>query len=228
MSPETNFATYLALSTLLLIPAKKWAGMDPLHIEEGPSWPIAALGAVYTMTLFILAMAFKAQQHEQTAAFFGSFAFGSAIGGCFQTSFKPNRSDVSNPILRWWIGQLNSIGDSIFKSFFVIPAGWIISWITNFNLDGPFWAAVALALTLVVQKSGIAMLSLHDEADAPLRKKRERMLIQGNVLLTMIVGVVCLVSWLVLAKPVMRTWQHLTAHDYLSVAGLILGIGLHF
>jgi hypothetical protein len=54
------------------------------------------------------------------------------------------------------------------------------------------------------------------------------MLIQGNVLLTMIVGVSCLISWLVLAKPVMSTWQHFTAHDYLSVAGLILGIGLHF
>jgi len=226
MNPETNFALFLAVSTLLLIPAKKWAGMDPLHIEEGPSWSMAALGAVYTMVLFILAMTFSAQQHEKMAGFFGSFAFGSAIGGCFQTAFKPNRSDVSNSVLRWWVGQLNSIADGLFKGILVIPVGWVISWLTNF--DGPFWAAVTLALALVVAKTGIAIQSLHSETDTPVRKERDHMLIQGNVLLTMIVGVSCLISWLVLAKPVMSTWQHFTAHDYLSVAGLILGIGLHF
>lgn len=190
---------FLSVLTALLIPAKKWAEMNPHRIEDGPSWAMATLSALYTMTLFVLAIASKAQGNAKAAAFFGSFAFGSAIGGCFLTVFKRDPEEAPNGLLRWWMSKLDAIADGIYKSFFVVPVGWLISWLTPIN--GRFWSAAILAMVLVHAKHGVAMLRLHNETSPALHAARDRMLIRGSVLLTMWVGEVCLVSWLWLALP---------------------------
>jgi hypothetical protein len=214
------------LKPKLLIPAKKWAGMNPDRIEDGPSWRMAALSALYTMLLFVLALGFLDQGNIETSAFLGSFAFGSAIGGCFLTEFEPSPQEVPNPLLRWWIGQLNGFADGAFKSIIVVPVGWVISKLST--IDGRFWSAVILALVLVTAKTGRAMLMLHSDTTDQVRKARERMLIRGSVLLTMIVGVFGLVSWLALAGPVIQSWPPFRMNDWISIGGFVLGVGFHF
>lgn len=226
MSPLVSNILFLGLLAVLLIPAKKWSGMNPYRIEDGPSWVTAALGALYTMVLFVLAVGSQQQGNPEAAAFFGSFAFGSAIGACFLTQFKPSPEEVPNALLRWRIGTLNGIGDSALKTVLVTIAGWLISALTPF--DGRFWAAILLALYLVQAKVGVAMLQLHSDTTIALRKARERMLIGGNVLLTMIVGVVCLVFWLALSAPIIQSWPPFHANDWISIGGFALGVALHF
>ena len=128
-----NASNILFLSVLmaLLIPAKKWAEMNPHRIEDGPSWSMATLSALYTMVLFSLAVASEPQGNTLAAAFFGSFAFGSAIGGCFLTQFKRSPEEVSNVVLRWWMSKLDGMADGLFKSLLVVPAGWLISWLRS-------------------------------------------------------------------------------------------------
>ena len=219
------FVLYLVLLTVLLVPAKKWAAMNPRRIEDGPSWPIAALSAGYTMVLFVLAMAFEAQHHTKTAALFGAFAFGSAIGACFLTQFKPDPKRVPNPILRWWMGILDSFADGAFKSLIVVPVGALVSLVTPF--DGRYWAAAALAVVLVSAKTGIAIHARQTETDHKLYLAQQRMLINSSVPLTAILGVGCLICWLISARPITLSWQAFTSHDYLSIAGFFLGVGLH-
>jgi hypothetical protein len=226
MSPLISNILFLGVLAALLIPAKKWAGMNPYRIEDGPSWAMAALSALYTMVLFVLAVGSQQQGNLKATAFFGSFAFGSAIGACFLTQFKPSLGEVPSGLLRWWIGTLDGIADSAFKSVFVVPAGWLISALSSY--DGRFWAAVLLALYLVQAKTGVAMLQLHSDTTDALRKARERMLIGGNVLLTMILGIICLVLWLTLAAPIIQSWPPFHANDWVSIGGFVLGVALHF
>jgi hypothetical protein len=74
------------------------------------------------------------------------------------------------------------------------------------------------------------------EADFKLYLARRRMLIGGNILLTMIVGVAGLAGWLVMAAPYMATWG--TPHyfawtwaffiGYFAWAwGFVIGVCLH-
>jgi hypothetical protein len=226
MSPFVSNILFLSVLTAFLIPAKKWSEMNPHRIEDGPSWVMAAVGALYTMALFVLAIASEAQGDTKAAAFFGSFAFGSAIGGCFLTQFKQSPEEVPNALLRWWTSKLDGMADGLFKSFFVVPAGWLISWLTPFN--GRFWSATVLAFALVSAKTGVAMLALHSDTTDALRKSRERMLIRGSILLTMIVGIACLFFWLGLARPVIQSWPPFGARDWIGIVGFLLGITFHF
>ena len=226
MSPLISNILFLGVLAVLLVPAKKWAAMNPYRIEDGPSWVMAALSALYTMVLFVLAVGSQQQGNLKATAFFGSFAFGSAIGACFLTQFKPGPEEVPSRFLRWWIGRLDGIADSAFKSVLVVLTGWLIS--TLSSLDGRFWAAVLLALYLVQAKAGVAMLQLHSDTTDTLRKARERMLIGGNVLLTMIVGVICLALWLRLAAPIIQSWPPFHPNDWISIGGFAFGVAFHF
>jgi len=152
---------FLGVLAALLIPAKKWAGMNPYRIDDGPSWVVAAWSALYTMVLFMLAVGSQRQGNPKATAFFGSFAFGSAIGAYFLTQFKPSPEEVPSGLLRWWTGTLDGIADSAFKSVLVAPTGWIISTLSSF--DGRFWAAVLLAQA----KTGVAMLQLNSDRCSP-------------------------------------------------------------
>ncbi|MBB4395068.1 hypothetical protein [Bradyrhizobium sp. ERR14] len=225
MSPFVSNVLFLSVLTALLVPVKKWAEMNPYRIEDGPSWVMASVSALYTMALFVLAIASEAQGSTRAAAFFGSFAFGSAIGGCFLTQFKRSPDEVPNPLLRWWMSKLDGMADGLFKSFFVVPAGWLISWLTPFN--GRFWSASVLALALVSAKTGVAMLTLHSETSDALRKARERMLIGGSILLTMVVGIVCLLFWLGLARSIIQSFPPFEAHDWIGLFGFVLGVMFH-
>jgi hypothetical protein len=232
MSSQASFILYLAVLTALLIPAKKWAGMNPFRIEDGPSWKMAALSAGWTMLLFIIALAHQAADNTKTAAFFSEFAFGSAIGACFLTRFKPAPEEQPNAFLRWWTGVMDGFADSVFKSLIVIPVGALVSWVSH--VDGRYWTAVVLALVLVFAKTDNAVKARRSETDHELYLARQRMLISGNVLFTMIVGVICLVGWLGLTRPVMLSLEPFKlslepskARDYLHILGFVLGVGLH-
>jgi hypothetical protein len=226
MSPLISNILFLGVLAALLIPAKKWAGMNPYRIEDGPSWVVAALGALYTMVLFMLAVGSQQQGNPKATAFFGSFAFGSAIGACFLTQFKPSPEEVRSGLLRWWIGTLDGIADSAFKSVLVVSTGWLISALSSF--DGRFWAAVLLALYLVQAKTGVAVLQLNSDTTDALHRAREGMLIGGNALLTAIVGIICLALWLALAAPIIQSWPPFHANDWISIGGFVLGVALHF
>jgi hypothetical protein len=106
------------------------------------------------MVILIVAMVLHVSSHQEASAFAGAFAFGSAIGGCFLTQFKPAPKDVPNVLLRWWIGKLNAIGDSVAKLILVIPAGALLTWATH--LDGRYWATVTIALYFLLGRAGIA------------------------------------------------------------------------
>src|ERR1700722_15066951 len=127
MNTQADFLLFVAALTVLLMPAKKWAEMNPNRIEGGPLWRMAALDALWTMALFVLAMGLFDQGYSKTGAFFGSSAFGSAIGGCFSTEFKPNSQQVPSLPLRWLTGKLSVLAVCSFKSIVVVPAGWLIS-----------------------------------------------------------------------------------------------------
>ncbi|MCP1835420.1 hypothetical protein J2R76_003757 [Bradyrhizobium sp. USDA 4532] len=221
MSPFANNLLFLGILAAFLIPAKKWTEMNPHRIEDGPSWGMATVSAFYTMVLFAIALISEAREYSIAAAFFGSFAFGSAIGGCFLTQFKRSPEEVPNALLRWWTSKFDGAADGLFKSIFVLPAGWLISHLTPLN--GRFWSAVILAIVLVSAKTGVAMLALHDDAAALLRTTRERMLIRGSILLTMIVGIASLLFWLGLARPFVESWSH----EWTSIMGFLVGIIFH-
>ncbi|TWB93199.1 hypothetical protein FBZ93_111238 [Bradyrhizobium macuxiense] len=48
MSPLVSNIVFLSVLTGLLIPAKKWAEMNPHRIEDGPSWVKATVSALYS------------------------------------------------------------------------------------------------------------------------------------------------------------------------------------
>jgi hypothetical protein len=194
---------YIGIMTIFLVVAKKWSAMDPLHIEDGPSWRSSALSAIYPMVMLALAILFRALQQDHAAAFCASNSFGAAIGGCYDVSFKPARSQAPDWFGRWWIGKLDSKADRLFASVIVVCVGWAITKMTG--LDGRFWSGVTLAFVLAVMKSGPASVALSE--DIKLSMARSKMLIGGSVLLTMIAGTISLAIWLVLAAPVISPAQ---------------------
>jgi hypothetical protein len=156
---EPVVLAYLAGMTVLLMPAQKWSGMDPFRIEGGPSWLGAFVGASYTMILFVLAEMFKAGGHPKVTAFLGSFAFGTAIGGCYRTTFNPSPEEVPEVILRWWTARVEAFWDATLKAGAVVVAGPVVSWIASLAglaLDGRYWVAVCLAFYLVAAKARLA------------------------------------------------------------------------
>jgi hypothetical protein len=122
-------------------------------------------------------------------------------------------------------GKVGRFADAAFKALIIIAVGTIISWIGA--IDARYWTASCLALFLVIGKTGDALAARRTETERALYLARQRMLIRGSVLWTMTVGVLCLMSWLTLARPILASWEPFTAHDYLSMVGLFLGVGFH-
>jgi hypothetical protein len=209
---------------LLLIPAQKWAGMSPHRIEDGPTWFWASVSALYTMALLFLAMLLHAAGHKNMGSILGSFGFGSAIGACFYTQFRPAPEHVPNPILRWLTSKMDALADGALKAAIVVPIGSIVGRAAGF--DGRYWVTVCFALALVLTKSGVAQLSLSDQSLKELCAARRRMLIGGNLWLTVLIGISCLCGWLSMARPIFLKLQAPEMNDYVAVLAIIAGVGL--
>jgi hypothetical protein len=281
------FLVSLIFMTIILAAAQKWAGMNPHRIEDGPSWLWAFASALYTMALLTLAIILHVNGYRQASAFFGPFAFGSAIGGCFLTQFKPSPEHVPNAILRWWKGKLSAIADSVGKSMIVVPVGALVSWATS--LDGRYWVAVTLAFWFLLGRARIASnylapfwlggttgglscatrskidayvdtllargrkgnteceqavaklrelmqeLKFNEdvaraaEAEFRLHTARQHMLIGGSLMLTVIVGILCLTVWLGITRHLMVDWEEARSSEYLAGAiGFVAGVAFQF
>jgi hypothetical protein len=214
------------IMTGLLTVAQKWSAVNPNRIEDGPSWFWALIGAIYTMSFFVFAFVSKANNYQETAAVLSSFAFGAGIGPCFLTRFKPSPDKVPNPVLRWWMGKLEGFADAMFKAIVILPLGAIVTWVVH--IDGGYWTSIFLALTLVVTKAGQAYRARKAEipGECDLYISRQRMLIGGSVIFTMVVGVVSLILWIMLAKMLTSSFGHILI-SYKTAIAFVIGAGLH-
>lgn len=219
---------FFLISTLLQIPLRKWASMDPLKIEDGPTWLKAAFSIWWPTLWFIIAFLLKGNGQEKYAAMAAAFAFGAAIGPCFLTFGNSSGVDLNDShwlvqkYVRFWEG----IADAGFKGVIVMIIALPLKWF--FGFDTFYWVTAMLAFALLVKKSGVVIGVREMNATPTLLAARSQMLIGSNVLLTMIVGVVSLGLFLISVAPVINFFGPVLIDDYLTVIAFVLGIGLHF
>jgi hypothetical protein len=214
----------LLLLQVFLTVAYKWTALNPYRIQDGPTWLWAALGAFYSTASFGVALVLR-EDHPKWAAFFGSFGFGSGIGPCFLTRFKPAPEEVPNPIMRWWIAKWESAADSAFKSVVILPIAWVVGRLLGIE-DAGYWVVGLAGMRLTFIKQGPALL-FHDQAPPAIYQAQQRVLIRGSVLLTMMLGVVCLIIWCSLTKSLHDLLGRVRLADYETVIGFLLGAALH-
>jgi hypothetical protein len=220
---------FLLLSTLFQIPLRKWACMDPIYIENGPTWLRASISACWPALWFIVAFLLKGNEQEKYASMAAAFAFGASIGHCFSTFSNSSGIDIqrSNLLARWYITIWEGFGDSIYKAIIVSIVAIPLKYFFNFNIF--FLVSVTLAFLLLIKKTLIAVVDARDPDTAPdLQAAKDRMLIGSNVILTMICGVVSLGLWLLAVTPLMGSFKPLVINDYVTVISYVLGVGLHF
>jgi hypothetical protein len=219
-----NEVGVVAVLTLLLTVSQKWTAMDPLRIEDGPSWPWAFVGAAVPMVCVVLSLVLRESDRVHIAAVFASYAFGAGIAPCFLTQFK-SREEGDGRLLTWWKSKLNGFADGAFKALIIWVLGTIVS--LFIKVDAGYWLSLLLAIGLLLSRMAIAIDQLHDENSAHLMASRMRMLIGGNVIITFLLGTSCLIIWAFVLRGIERSLPHVLLQDYQTAIAFVLGVGIH-
>jgi hypothetical protein len=120
---------------------------------------------------------------------------------------------------------MEGFADSAFKAMVILPIGAILTWVAH--TDGIYWTSIFLALSLVVFKTGKARESRREETSYDLYISRQRVLIRGSVLLTMVLGVASLSAWVILIRELTESFGHLLIKDYATAIAFVIGAGFH-